>query len=170
MRGNLHLSIELNRGIGGLVFGALPSEAESYLGPPDTSDRPPIPTHASLSWQYCNLGLGVFFHTGEGITEAWRPGDPLRAIIFTASGRKLSLWGEPIIGLREGAVIGLLRAHGQRHFRELEKSGYPQEMQADVKILRFEDVNLDLHFRNGLLQNCQWGVPLKASPFSYCFP
>src|SRR5664279_4971347 len=121
MTRNLHLTIELNRGLGGLNFGALPSEVERFLGPPDIGDRPGISTHISLSWQYSSLGLGVSFHTGEVVTETWRPGDPLRAVLFTASGRKLSLWDKPIIGLSEEAVTGILRADGHLHFRELEK-------------------------------------------------
>ena len=167
---NLHLSIELNRGLGGLEFGTLPSEVERYLGPPDEGDRSGMLTHTGLRWQYSSLGLGVFFHTGELLTETWRVGDPFRVILFTASGSKFSLWGKRIIGLGQRALMGILRANGCLQFRELEKSGYPQQMQPVVKILRFDDINLELHFFKELLRTCQWGVPLQQSPLSYSFP
>lgn len=160
-----------NMGLGELKFGSLPDEVRRYCGKPNRVGEPDLdwPKETDMSFHYNRADLTISFHTGQVLNDTWKPGDPYRVTCFTSVSRKLTLWGQRLMGMPQDQALSFFAEKGHKNPVKESNEWYPDKAGAHTRIFRFEELNLHLDFYHGKLFIVQWSAPWK-SPSGYSFP
>ena len=138
------VTIRLGVGLGELKFGASRDDVRLYLGDPEDVNEDLLSFDPSIAWYYWEAGLSAHFD-GE---------DDFRLGTIQIEREDAELLGMRMIGRPRHEALAMLAPYD---LGPVEEEGMESAESPTMRVMRWDEQNLDLWFDDGKVDAIQWG-------------
>lgn len=150
------ISIKPHGGLGKLKFGSTPKEAERYFGKPSATKTSTYANSSCviLSCEYHRINLFAHFRGGKAYDSHWKRGATLRLWLLATSDRRCTLYGVPVVGLKWGQFIRLLKENAYEC--EYTAENRPDSREPSAEAIELKSLKMTVFARNDVIHYVQW--------------